>query len=206
MRLKINWDIWFGVFLGLLWDARNCKVFKAEEVNIQALLWKIKHYVDSVQASWTFETATNPKESLNSCKMVSWSPPSFGFIKINCDGSVRPPNQSGACGAVFRDHSRAFKGAFSCNIGPCSILMAELWAISHAIKLASAKGYQRIWIESDSKISIEFINNGVFPCHQCSSIIKDITAGAGSFEEIRWFMFFVRLTIVQIYWLIMVTP
>jgi hypothetical protein len=51
--------------------------------------------------------------------MVVLKPPNAPCIKVNTDGSL--VNSHAACGGLFRDHSGAFLGAFSSNLGDMSI-------------------------------------------------------------------------------------
>lgn len=50
-------------------------------------------------------------------KEVSWTPPSDGIVKINCDGSSFGLIPCGAVGFVIRDSGSNFSGAVASNIG-----------------------------------------------------------------------------------------
>jgi len=53
---------------------------------------------------------------------VCWKAPTAPWVKVNMDDSVSDSN--GACGGLFRDHLGTFLGAFTCNLGQCSIFDA----------------------------------------------------------------------------------
>jgi ribonuclease HI len=84
---------------------------------------------------------------------VLWQPPSYGWIKVNSDGSVN--GLMSACGAIFRDSSGAYLASFSCKLQSTSALHTELMAIILAIDKAFERGWSKLWVESDSKVAIQ---------------------------------------------------
>jgi len=50
---------------------------------------------------------------------VCWKAPTAPWVKVNTDGSVI--DKHGTCGGLFRDHLGTFLGAFTCNLGRCSV-------------------------------------------------------------------------------------
>jgi len=42
----------------------------------------------------------------------------------------------------------------SADIGFCSIVMAELWAIKIGVQIAWSRGFQQFQVESDSQVAI----------------------------------------------------
>ncbi|RYR74167.1 hypothetical protein Ahy_A02g008797 [Arachis hypogaea] len=55
---------------------------------------------------------------------------------MNVDSSYFSHNNNAACGRVFRDHLDTFVKTFAYNLGRCSIMQAELWAIVKGLQLA----------------------------------------------------------------------
>jgi hypothetical protein len=85
--------------------------------------------------------------------LVCWKAPSFNWVKVNTDDSL--VGATTACGAIFRDANGAFLGGFSCNLDYNSVLHAELIAIIIAIEQAHARGWSKLWIESDSQVAVQ---------------------------------------------------
>jgi ribonuclease HI len=79
------------------------------------------------------------------------------MIIHNTDGSV--VGDTAACGGLFRDHLADHVGSFAQNIGNGSVLHAELTAIIIAMERAAAHGWQRLWIESDSRGALSAFTN-----------------------------------------------
>lgn len=50
-----------------------------------------------------------------------------------------------------------FKKAFAKNLGDCSAVQAELWAIFLNLNVAHEKGFNAIFIESDSLLSVSLV-------------------------------------------------
>ncbi|PNX57963.1 ribonuclease H, partial [Trifolium pratense] len=90
-------------------------------------------------------------------KLVLWKAPNIWWLKANTDGSV--VGNTAACGGLFRNHMADHVGSFAYNLGPVSILHAEITAIIIVIELAAAHGWQRISIESDSMSALSSFEN-----------------------------------------------
>ena len=105
--------------------------------------------------------------SPNSCKAPSivpvlWHPPPFSWVKVNTDGLAKGNPGPAACGGVFRDSAGYFLGGFSLSLGHRTSFYAELHAVILAIELAHARGWQNLWLESDSSSVISCFASGSF--------------------------------------------
>ena len=85
---------------------------------------------------------------------MTWTPPSAGVVKINCDGSSFGHNPCGAIGFVIRDSSCNFLGALARNIGQASSLEAEFCAFMLAIEKAKEMSIPCLWMETNSVIVV----------------------------------------------------
>lgn len=95
---------------------------------------------------------------------VCWKPPTAPWVKVNTDGSVSASN--GACGGLFRNHLGTFLGAFTCNLGRCSVFEAEVFGYILAIEFAAHHGWSNLWLESDSSSALlVFKNVSLVPIH-----------------------------------------
>lgn len=104
-------------------------------------------------------------------------------MKLNRDGSVLVKfGQAAACGGLIRGSNGNFITGFACNLGPCTIMQAELYGLT----LGRSKGFQRILIDSDSHSAIHFINNDCNILHPCASIVQDIQILINQFFSIKW--------------------
>ena len=81
-----------------------------------------------------------------------WQPPIFTWVKANTDGSVIDSNS--ACGRIFRDHTGAFLGGFSSNLGIANVFEAELTGLILAIEYAASHNWSRLWLETDSSSAV----------------------------------------------------
>lgn len=85
---------------------------------------------------------------------IGWKYPTDGWIKLNVDGcSKGNPGMAGAGGAI-RDNMGSWIGGFARNIGICSSVTAELWAIYIGLQLVWAKGFRKVLLESDSRFAL----------------------------------------------------
>lgn len=93
---------------------------------------------------------------------VKWSKPDAGWFKINTDGALKS-NSLAAGGGLLRDNLGNPVWGFSDFYGDCSILEAELKVIETGLRLCWTQGYRKVWIETDSKVSITLINQSNGP-------------------------------------------
>lgn len=105
--------------------------------------------------------------SPNSCKApsivpVRWHPPHFSWVKVNNDGLAKGNPGPAACGGVFRDSAGYFLGGFSLSLGHRTSFYAELHAVILAVELTHARGWQNLWLESDSSSVISCFASGSF--------------------------------------------
>jgi ribonuclease HI len=94
---------------------------------------------------------------------IGWRYPPIDWVKINVDGcSKGNPGLVGA-GGVIRDAMGRWIVGFALNIGICTSVGAELWAITNGLKLAWSKGFRKIILESDSSLAVDLITkNKIF--------------------------------------------
>lgn len=89
---------------------------------------------------------------------VCWVPPSPNWVKVNTDGSYREPNVAGF-GGIFLCNAVSFMGAFSCKVNVASAVEAELLAMIEAVSLAWLKGWQHLWLETDSLLVLHYFKS-----------------------------------------------
>ena len=62
-------------------------------------------------------------------------------------------------GGLLRDQDGRWISGFSFKLGTCSVLVAELWAILHGLRLAWEKGVRKLTVETDSLVTLKGIKN-----------------------------------------------
>ncbi|XP_072087871.1 uncharacterized protein [Arachis hypogaea] len=106
--------------------------------------------------------------------------------KVNVDGSFYSQNGNAACGGIFRDNLGRFVKDFACNLGSYSIMHVELWGIIKGLQIAIDNGYNRIVIESDSMMAINFIKEE-YPRHRpCFPLLDDINVLSRRLAYVAW--------------------
>jgi len=112
-------------------------------------------------------------------RLVRWSPPQPGTVKLNFNGSYI--NSAARGGFILRDRTGKLLKAGAANYGLTSSLVAEAKALKDGVFLAVQAGYSRISIEGDNMIVIQALKGeGQMPW-QIAYIIKDVKA---SFQHV----------------------
>nr|XP_025664883.1 uncharacterized protein LOC112763420 [Arachis hypogaea] len=180
-----NWNCLFGVALSSIWYLRNKLVFNGESAHVNTAVNQIKARSEEF-LSLTRSSLKPQKSQAAGESLIRWSCPEEGCVKVNVDGSWFGHTRNAACGGVFRNSDGRFLQGFSCNLGNCSIMHAELWAVIHGLSIATTKGYQCLFVESDSAEAINFINRGCSPTHPCAPLVQDIRGLAARIQKITW--------------------
>lgn len=170
-----NWPLLFDITLDFLWRARNEWVFnqthiqpRGAEVAIKKSLTKI------IQSKCMLGRLIKHRADMNMEASIFWKPPDMGVAKVNCDGAVSHNPRNAACGGVIRDTYGNMIVAFAKHLGDCSSLQAELWAIFYGVQLAKDRGFDRLKVESDSMIAINFLNKDCVTSHVCYPLVRAI--------------------------------
>lgn len=122
-----TWSLTFRVAIDVLWRARNDLVFNQQTRHSHVLVCIVKNTVAGVlKAREMVNRTTITSRAVQYLEPIHWKPPPDGFVKLNCDGSRSTEGACSACGGILRDHTGGFCFAFSCNLGNCPALMAEL--------------------------------------------------------------------------------
>ncbi|CAJ2636315.1 unnamed protein product [Trifolium pratense] len=106
--------------------------------------------------------------------MVVWTPLLDNCVKLNVDGSsLGNPGRSGY-GGIIRNNVGGWLYSFSGFCGITTNLKAELLAIVHGLSLTWSKGYTKVIYESDSKVVIDLIDQGVPNTHPYAHVMNRI--------------------------------
>ncbi|RYR52427.1 hypothetical protein Ahy_A06g027345 [Arachis hypogaea] len=180
-----SWACLFGVAVSSLWFFRNKLVFNSELVDITAATFQIQARAQEFRK--VMEKNLNPRNTQASSDcLIGWSRPEGDCVKLNVDGSWFAHQSNAACGGVFRDSTGRFLKGYSGNLGNCSIMHAELWAVVHGLTIAAANGYMNMIVESDSAAAINFIEHGCSPAHHCAPLVQDIRNLSARLQQTSW--------------------
>ncbi|XP_062028777.1 uncharacterized protein LOC133744735 [Rosa rugosa] len=169
---KILWSFAFCNALWCIWTERNKIRFQEATFNLARFQhWFLTSLKES--ASIHFMPCSNASSmqglfavlGLSSLTVkapkyipVQWIPPPIQWLKVNTDGSFRSIEMAGF-GGIFRDHEGHFRGAFAQKVeAPCAI-DAEVLAVIEAMRIAWAKSWTHIWLETDSILVVQYFKN-----------------------------------------------
>lgn len=79
-----------------------------------------------------------------------------------------------ACGGIIRNAKGEFIRGFSCNLGACSVLQAELLALLNDLRVARNLGLPKVIFETDSKAIINYVLRGSIINFQLKSLLEEI--------------------------------
>ncbi|KAL4336803.1 hypothetical protein AHAS_Ahas12G0046700 [Arachis hypogaea] len=168
-----------------IWYFRNKLVFNGEAVHVTTAINQIRARSEEFFIISRSKLKPHNTQAVGE-SLIRWSRPEEGCVKVNVDGSWFGHTNNAACGGVFRDSDGRFLKGFSCNLGNCSIMHAELWAVIHGLNIATTNGYQYLVVESDSAEAINFINRGCYPTHPCAPLVQDIRVLAARIHKVAW--------------------
>lgn len=93
---------------------------------------------------------------------VLWSPPSYGWYKVNTDGVSMGNSGLAAAGSVFRDHDASVLTCFSSLLGSFSDFEAELLVVCIAVEKVRQLHIPNLWIECDSLLGTRCYRGSTF--------------------------------------------
>ncbi|KAK4781747.1 hypothetical protein SAY86_015849 [Trapa natans] len=91
-------------------------------------------------------------------RLAEWTPPSHGWVKLNSSAVLRG-DRVGIGGSVYGPSGKWIFGYVQ-NLGQynCTQLRADLWALLLGLKLVAARGYKKVYVETDSEQALKCLN------------------------------------------------
>ncbi|KAJ1402685.1 Ribonuclease H domain [Sesbania bispinosa] len=166
-----SWHVFFVVTLWCIWHHRNRVVFSQITFNPSSVVHHARKVLGEIFVLNGPHLHIAPRYHQ---VMVGWSPPHAGWFKFNVDGSLWNGGGAATYGGVLRDSSGTWIFGFSRHIGTTTALRAELWGIRSALEIAWEKGVKHILLESDSRIAVHMVNQGVSQPHPCAPLVAVI--------------------------------
>ncbi|KAF7802400.1 uncharacterized protein G2W53_041511 [Senna tora] len=145
-------------------------------------LWFNGHQKSSISSPWLLKNyAQLIEDTVNESK--KWQPPSWRFLKLNVDASVRDGGQT-RVGCIIRDYMGRCLAAMTKEITGCySVEMAEALAVYEGMVVAKRMSILNVLVEGDSASVIKLLNGEGMDCTYVSFIIKDILQLCSSFRS-----------------------
>ncbi|XP_004309472.1 PREDICTED: putative ribonuclease H protein At1g65750-like [Fragaria vesca subsp. vesca] len=172
-QLKEIWLICYTTTLWFIWKARNKMRHDNCTIVVDAVRQLIMGHVKTA-SKLALGCMSNSLTELRVLKKfgllcrphrapriteVNWHPPLFGWIKVNTDGAWQKTTGKSGYGGIFRDFHGSFLGAFASNLEILNSVDAEVMAVIQAIELAWVRDWEHIWLEVDSIIVLNFLQD-----------------------------------------------
>ncbi|KAL0292122.1 UNVERIFIED_CONTAM: putative ribonuclease H protein [Sesamum radiatum] len=157
--------LWFG------WLERNDVKHRNKKFNPERIIWKVHQHIVTISKTkiakglnWKgdrhfaksigLDIGSSYKPKL---KIVKWTKPEAGWIKINTDGASKGnPGVAGA-GGIARNEEGAVIFAFYETLGEANNSFAEVFGLFKALQICQTEGLPRVWIEVDANCIIHLI-------------------------------------------------
>nr|DAD32628.1 TPA_asm: hypothetical protein HUJ06_011479 [Nelumbo nucifera] len=109
-----------------------------------------------------------------SLRYVCWSPAPSPWVKLNFDGSYKRRASRSGAGGLLRGAEGHFIAAFVMPLVAVNDpLVAEAWGLWHGLQLAFRLQIQCIWIEGDSRLMMEMVNDLREPQSEVKSLVEE---------------------------------
>ncbi|KAF9624935.1 hypothetical protein IFM89_015655 [Coptis chinensis] len=92
-----------------------------------------------------------------------WIPPAIAQVKLNTDGAARGNPGPGGFGVSFRDHIGNFLYVMGGGLGNTTCYLAECTTIVEGVEVALSRGWNNLWVESDSSAVVTAANSSSMP-------------------------------------------
>ncbi|KAK9275443.1 hypothetical protein L1049_022708 [Liquidambar formosana] len=119
---SFSWQTVFSFSIWLIWNWRNKRIFQPDFTMPnnpkELILMRVQEWVESQRLE-----VLKPSKQI---RLVVWSFPSSGWVKLNIDGSSKGNLGASSRGGLIRDDAGQWIVGFGINIGVYSVTMTEL--------------------------------------------------------------------------------
>ncbi|KAE8707839.1 hypothetical protein F3Y22_tig00110372pilonHSYRG00098 [Hibiscus syriacus] len=147
----------FAVGMSILHAFRDCSntrnICLQVESHVQDNDLVAGRYGNNVVLLYSMEIAV----SLGHGGIKPGTPPEPGVLKLNTDGAINQSTMGAASGGISRNQTGDCIMSYSCHIGICSVLHAELWGLLDGLYLAWKQGADRLTVEMDNAEAIRLL-------------------------------------------------
>ncbi|CAN1825719.1 Putative ribonuclease H protein At1g65750 [Linum perenne] len=142
----------FGVICWYMWKSRNGRIFSNDCSSAAAIAFRARAWSRTVENAWNRD----------------------GWFTVNTDGAVNQTSGKAAAGGLIHNSNGYCLGAFTMNIGYCSITRAELRGAIQGLRLAWKEGVRQVELQVDSLAIVQLIEAPGDPQHQHSMEVRDV--------------------------------
>ena len=154
---NMEWNIIFTSTIWHIWKMRNDFQFRDNIHNENSVAIVSLNFARDVTRAFGLNSN---QSSRSDNRLIGWSFPFAGCIKINTDRSSNlESHRSGFGGLVRTDQGKWVEG-FCGYIGYADSLKAELWGIRHALSLCKERNWTNTVIETDCLVAVKLIMEG----------------------------------------------
>lgn len=109
-----------------------------------------------------------------------------GWMKCNVYGFVVQQGRSACCAGGFHSAAGAWRLGFTWNLGSGNAFLAELWGVISALEVAWDNGIQKLCIECDSRVVVDFILHGCGDAHPYRRYIRVVDSWRSQQWEVQF--------------------
>ncbi|CAL1356638.1 unnamed protein product [Linum trigynum] len=149
----------FGLIVWHLWKQRNEECLDGKSFVEKSLLCRIEAWFNIFKMALKNVERSFAPPTVRREELIGWKPPPDGWVQIQSDGSVLSPSGSAAAGGLIRDCLGRCSVAYACNLGVCSITVAELKGAAVGLQIAWDQGHRRVHLNLDSSTAVAIIKN-----------------------------------------------
>ncbi|KAL8513602.1 hypothetical protein ACS0TY_012904 [Phlomoides rotata] len=172
-QVSALWRLCVVTIIWMIWGHRNIWTFEDKAASAQSTLVAFWSHIRDAGAGITAPMRNTVEDLavLVACGVpgrapkapsiirVRCQPPPLHMMKVNIDGGAAGSPGALTCGGVFRDHFGVFRGCFAVAHWRGFAFEAVLAAALYAIELAHDRGWNKFWLESDSKYVVNFLKS-----------------------------------------------
>lgn len=166
-----------------LWKARCASTYRGINISVARihfqvlshLRWVIYKHNIHIEGTTPWHEIYDMLMSLTAkiiCIQVKWEKPSFGWAKLNTDGSKKG-NELIGVGGILRDHKGDMIMTFSQKLGCGMINLAEAKAALIGFQWCHSNGYDRVILECNFKLVVDMLNNSITPAWHIDDTIRE---------------------------------
>ncbi|WCJ35671.1 DNAse I-like superfamily protein [Euphorbia peplus] len=166
---SIPWPVIFSVACWWIWRWRNEGIF---DPNKSSRLNKVDFIVEQCMDFCKAYEANGTLRSGVRGQLVAWKCPEVGWVRLNCDGASKGNPGPGSAGGLIRSTEGCWISGFTCNLGICTAVLAELWGLYFGLDLAWKLGMRQVEVELDSQVVIQLVTEASRSFHRYFWLIE----------------------------------
>ncbi|KAK9265673.1 hypothetical protein L1049_001683 [Liquidambar formosana] len=156
-----------GTILWCIWKDRNKKVIS----NLPFSISDTANNIIVLRQDLNTAFGHHHKANIPVPRLVCWSKPPSGVIKLNTDGSCLGNTGPAGMGGLFRNNQGGWIMGYACKMGHAYSLEAKLCSMRMGLWIAWDQGITSLNVESDCEVTVNLILRGDHQFHRQGPII-----------------------------------